>query len=66
MRCIHSFSRVAALRLAAIGLAVALPFNANASDPTPDPPEPYAVGGPEVIAVSPAISTAEATLVQSG
>jgi hypothetical protein len=54
------------MRLAAIGLAVALPFNANASDPTPDPPEPYAVGGPEVIAVSPAISTAEATLFQSG
>jgi hypothetical protein len=65
MRCIHSFSRVG-LRLAAIGFSVALPFNASASDPTPDPPEPYAVGRPEVIAFSSSIGTVEATLFQSG
>ena len=59
MRCFHSSSR-GALRLAAVAFAVALPFNARASDPTPDPPEPYAVGAPEVVVPSPAISTIEA------
>jgi len=29
---------------AAIALAVALPFNALAAEPTPDPPEPYLMG----------------------
>ena len=29
---------------AAIVLAVALPFNALAAEPTPDPPEPYLIG----------------------
>ena len=28
----------------AIALAVALPFNALAAEPTPDPPEPYLIG----------------------
>jgi hypothetical protein len=28
----------------AIALAVALPFNALAAEPTPDPPEPYLTG----------------------
>jgi hypothetical protein len=31
---------------AAIALAVALPFNVLAAEPTPDPPEPYLVGVP--------------------
>lgn len=65
MRCIRSFSRLA-LGVAAIGFAVALPFNASASDPTPDPPEPYAVGAPEAVVLSPAISTFETTPDQSG
>ena len=30
--------------IAAIALAVALPFNALAAEPTPDPPEPYLTG----------------------
>ena len=29
---------------AAFALAVALPFNALAAEPTPDPPEPYLTG----------------------
>ena len=30
--------------IAATALAVALPFNALAAEPTPDPPEPYLIG----------------------
>jgi len=47
---------------AAIALAVALPFNALAAEPTPDPPEPYLIGTVSAgIAVStPAISSREA------
>ena len=29
---------------AALALAVALPFNALAAEPTPDPPEPHLIG----------------------
>ena len=44
---------------AAIALAFALPFNALAAEPTPDPPEPYLIGtvAAGIAAVKPAISS---------
>ena len=54
------------LLAAAIGVVVAVPFNAIASDPTPDPAEPYAVGAPDVALSAPGTSTAEVTPDQGG
>ena len=45
--------------VAAIALAFALPFNALAAEPTPDPPEPYLIGtvSAGIAAVTPALSS---------
>ena len=60
MRSTQPFTRVS-LVAGAIAFAVALPFNAAASEPTPDPAEPYAIGAPD-LSVPFATSSAEATL----
>ena len=42
----------------AIALAVVLPFNALAAEPTPDPPEPYLIGTVVMTATAAPISPA--------
>ena len=46
--------------VAAIALAVALPFNALAAEPTPDPPEPYLTGTVGVGGATPSVGGAAA------
>ena len=45
----------------AIALAVVLPFNAPAAEPTPDPPEPYLIGTVAVTATAAPIAPAAPT-----
>ena len=42
---LHDGHLVSRGSIAAIALAIALPFNALASEPTPDPPEPHLTSG---------------------
>jgi len=54
-RSVHLRGAIAA----AIALAVALPFNVLAAEPTPDPPEPHLIGtvSAGIAVAAPAISS---------
>ena len=49
--------------VAATVLAIALPFNAIAAEPTPDPPEPYLTGTAGVGGVTPDVGGATVKVV---
>ena len=50
--------------VAALALAVALPFNALAAEPTPDPPEPYLTGTIGVGGATPGVGGATGYLTE--